>query len=181
MEDIVLLDDHYKPIGTAPKMASHHAHTPLHLAFSCYLFNDKGEMLVTQRALSKKVWPSVWTNSFCGHPLPNEPIEQAIHRRAKDELGITDLTDITELLPDFRYTTPPYNGIVENEFCPVFGARIASDVQHNPEEVSAYHWQLWSEVLRAVAANPDNYSYWMKLQLALLQKHPRISCFTHAL
>lgn len=177
MEDIVLLDESFHPIGRAPKLASHHDHTPLHLAFSCYLFNDKGELLITRRALSKKVWPGVFTNSFCGHPLPDETLPDAIRRRARDELGITRLTDITEILPDFRYTTPPYKGVIENEFCPVFAARLASSVQRNPREVETHYWQAWPDVMAAVAENPETYSYWMKLQLPLLQQSGLLAGF----
>lgn len=177
MEDIVLLDESLRPIGRAPKLSSHHDRTPLHLAFSCYLFNDKGQLLITQRALSKKVWPGAFTNSFCGHPLPDETFPDAIRRRARDELGITELADITELLPDFRYTTPPYNGIIENEFCPVFAARLVSGLQHNPDEVETLYWQSWPDVLIGVAKDPEKYSYWMKLQLPLLQKSTPIDSF----
>src|SRR5947209_7482955 len=89
-EFIVFVDEEGRPTGeTGPKLESHHAKTKLHLAFSCYAFNDKGELLVTQRALSKKVWPGVWTNSFCGHPSPGETLEHAIDRRAQAELGMT--------------------------------------------------------------------------------------------
>lgn len=104
LEHIVLLDEHYIPTGSAPKLASHHANTPLHLAFSCYVFNDAGDLLVTRRALTKKVWPGVWSNSFCGHPAPGETVEDAICRRALDELGIKELHDLTCVAPEYRYT-----------------------------------------------------------------------------
>lgn len=162
-EQIILVDNSGNQIGTAPKLASHHADTPLHLAFSCYIFNDKGEFLVTQRALSKKVWPGVWTNSVCGHPSPGENFEQAITRRAQDELGMK-VKDIQEILPDYRYKTPPYNGIIENEICPVFTAHAASDVTPNPAEVENYRWMPWAEYEKELREKPDNYSYWAKDQ-----------------
>lgn len=168
-EQIVLLDNDGNRIGVAPKLASHHAETPLHLAFSCYIFNDKGEFLVTQRALSKKVWPGVWTNSVCGHPAPEESFEQAITRRAQDELGMK-VKDIQNILPDYRYQTPPYNGIVENEICPVFVAQADSDVQPNPEEVEAYTWMSWGEYERELRDSADRYSYWAKDQYSQLVK-----------
>lgn len=168
-ELIVLLDENYQPIGNAPKLASHHDHTPLHLAFSCYLFNQQGQLLVTRRAASKKVWPDILTNSFCGHPAPGESFKDAIERRGAFELGLTDIQNITEKLPDYRYTTPPYNGIIENEFCPVFFATTSSDPQPNPDEVSEWFWQDVSDLRAAIAAEPDKYSYWLKDQLAQLQ------------
>ena len=169
-EQIILVDDNANPIGTAPKLASHHADTPLHLAFSCYVFNNKGEFLVTQRALNKKVWPGVWTNSVCGHPAPGESFEQAIARRAKDELGMR-LKDIQEILPDYRYKTPPYNGIVENEICPVFAAYAHSDITPNPDEVEAYRWLPWPIYEHELRNNPDDYSYWAKDQYKQLMKN----------
>lgn len=175
-EFIVLLDDDLQEIGAAPKLASHHMHTPLHRAFSCYIFDDKGRFLVTQRALSKKVWPGVWTNSVCGHPGPGESFEDAIARRAADELGMT-VTDITSLLPDYRYTTPPYEGIIENEFCPVFAARLATSSSVNPEEVEAYEWQTWDAYIADVEANPDKYSYWAKDQLTQLKGNEQLKAF----
>ena len=68
-ELVVLLDEDGHAIGTTAKAGVHHSDTPLHLAFSCYLFNDRGELLLTQRALSKPTWPGAWTNSVCGHPV----------------------------------------------------------------------------------------------------------------
>lgn len=169
-EQIVLLDDNGNRIGVAPKLASHHAQTPLHLAFSCYIFNGEGEFLVTQRALSKKVWPGVWTNSVCGHPAPEESFEEAIARRAQDELGM-QVKDIKNILPDYRYQTPPYNGIIENEICPVFVAYADSDVQPNPSEVEAYKWMAWSEYERELRDNADEYSYWAKDQYGELMRN----------
>ena len=86
-ELIVYVDENGIPTGeTAPKLDAHTLNTRLHAAFSCYIFNDQGEFLVTRRALTKKVWPGVWTNSVCGHPGPGESNESAIIRRAKYEL-----------------------------------------------------------------------------------------------
>lgn len=168
-ELIVLVDDNGKPIGTADKLASHHAHTPLHLAFSCYIFNDKGEFLLTQRAHSKKVWPGVWTNSVCGHPAPGEDSIDAIKRRLQDELGMT-AKDFKVVLPDYRYTTPPFKGIIENEICPVYTAVATSAPQPNPDEVEAYEWVDWHDFIKqAEADTADKYSWWTKDQLKQLK------------
>src|SRR5262245_7381963 len=117
-DEVVLLDDEGRPAGTAPKASIHGLDTPLHLAFSCHVFNRQGQVLLTRRALGKATWPGVWTNSFCGHPRPAEPVLDAVRRRADFELGIR--VEITELaLPLFRYRAIDAKGTVENEVCPV--------------------------------------------------------------
>ncbi len=162
MEPIVFVDESGLPTGkTGPKLASHHANTPLHSAFSCYIFNDRGEFLVTRRAAGKKVWPNFWTNTVCGHPLPNESLEDAIIRRLKYELGMT-AKDLKLVLPNYRYRTPPYNEIIENEFCPVFVARATSRPNPNSEEVSEINWLKWSDYIAKLEEDPVDYSSFAK-------------------
>jgi isopentenyl-diphosphate delta-isomerase len=86
-EVVVLLDEDGRAVGTEPKATVHHTETPLHLAFSCYLFDRDGRLLLTQRALHKPTWPGAWTNSVCGHPAPGEPVEDAVRRRVRAEVG----------------------------------------------------------------------------------------------
>jgi isopentenyl-diphosphate delta-isomerase len=158
-ELVVLLDEQGRSIGTEAKATVHHADTPLHLAFSSYVVDDRGRVLLTQRALSKPTWPGVWTNSCCGHPLPGEPIEQAVVRRLSDELGISDGT--AELvLPGFRYRAEMPNGIVENELCPVYRVRWSGEPEPAPAEVAAYRWVEWSEIRGVPGLSP-----WAELQL----------------
>jgi isopentenyl-diphosphate Delta-isomerase len=173
-ELIVLVDEDGTPIGTAEKLSSHHATTPLHLAFSCYVFNDDHKCLVTRRSRSKRVWPGVWTNSVCGHPGPGEPTVTAIQRRLKQELNM-EARDIQVILPRYRYKTPAYAGIIENEVCPVYIARAATDPTPNPEEVEAVRWSTWSDLVREVEADQESdWSWWCKDQLILLREHPEL-------
>ncbi len=171
MEMIVLVDDAGHEIGIAPKLASHHANTPLHRAFSCYIFDADKRLLVTRRASTKKVWPGVWTNSVCGHPAPGESFEAAIHRRSQQELGLK-VQNIQIILPDYRYKTPPFHGIIENEICPVFTATAAGELNINPEEVGEYQWLSWPDYAAALAREPEKYSYWAKDQYPQLVKRP---------
>ncbi len=101
-EHVILLDEQDQPAGMLEKYAAHTLDTPLHLAFSCWLFNQQGQFLVTRRSLGKKAWPGVWTNSVCGHPQQGETFEQAVTRRCRFELGV-EIADIAPIHPAFRY------------------------------------------------------------------------------
>lgn len=163
-ELVVLVDDKGVPIGTAEKSEVHTANTALHLAFSCHIFNDKNQVLITRRALGKKTWPGVWTNSACGHPGPGESMEDAIRRRARDELGI-ELGTITEVLPDFRYRAVDASGIVENEICPVFVAIASSDPSPSAAEVCEWQWVAPDALAAAVLSTPFVFSPWLVEQI----------------
>jgi isopentenyl-diphosphate delta-isomerase len=152
IEEVVLLSEQRHPIGTANKSVIHTGSTPLHSAFSIFLFNQDGDMLVQQRAWSKKTWPGIWSNACCGHPLPGETHEAAAHRRLSDELGLTGL-QLELALPDFRYRAE-LHGIVENEICPVFIGRCDQQPIINPDEVAATDWRSWDTFARA-AFNAD--------------------------
>lgn len=166
-EVVVLLAEDGTPLGTRDKAAVHTSDTPLHLAFSTHVYDDAGRILVTRRALTKKAWPGVWTNSFCGHPAPGESFEDAVKRRAGQELGFS-ITDIRPALPDFRYRAVDASGIVENEICPVYTAVADSTVKPLPEEVMDFQWVDAAELVRAVTATPWAFSPWLTLQLPLL-------------
>lgn len=164
-ELVVLLAADGTRIGTASKALVHTEDTPLHLAFSCYLYDGEGRILMTRRALGKKAWPGVWTNSFCGHPGEGESFESAMVRRAEQELGTT-ITSIDALLPDFAYRAVDASGIVENEICPVFTASITGELKPNPDEVAQYAWIEPQELKTAALAAPFAFSPWLLEQIA---------------
>ena len=145
----------------------HTAETPLHLAFSCHVYNAEGLVLVTRRALSKRTWPGVWTNSFCGHPAPGETMADAIARRARFELGIS-VEALEVVLPDFRYRAVDASGIVENEICPVYRALTTDAVSPNPDEVSEFAWLAPTALRGAVESAPFAFSPWLGWQLEQL-------------
>ena len=163
-ELVILLDEHGQEIGHADKASVHTTDTPLHLAFSCHIFNALGEVLITRRALSKQTWPGVWTNSVCGHPGPGEPMADAIRRRAADELGVV-VEDITEALPDFRYRAVDASGIVENEVCPVFLARTSQDPSPAAEEVCEWRWVSPTSLTDSIEHTPFVFSPWLVEQI----------------
>lgn len=163
-ELVVLLDAEGQPCGTAPKQDVHHLGTPLHLAFSCYVFDPEGKILVTRRALTKTAWPGVWTNSFCGHPAPGEDMVDALHRRSQWELGIT-ISKVELRLPGFRYRAVDAGGIVENEVCPVFTAVTHDSVTPRQSEVCEYQWVSLHGLAAAAESAPWAFSPWLVLQL----------------
>jgi len=164
-ELVVLLDDDRTPIGTAVKAGVHTTDTPLHLAFSCYVTDARGMVLITRRALTKATWAGVWSNSVCGHPGPDEPVAEAVVRRTRQELGL-ELTDVREALPDFAYRATDASGLVENEVCPVFEARADGDPSPDPDEVAEWRWVQWDDLVDAVTAAPWALSPWSALQVA---------------
>jgi len=182
-EQIVFVDKEDEPTGeVGEKLASHHSNTKLHAAFSCYVFNEKGEFLITKRASVKKVWPNVWTNTCCGHPGPGESREDAIKRRLQYELGMT-VKSIRLIVPKYIYKTPPYNGIIEHEFCPVYVAIATNEPLLNPDEVSEYRWVTWKWFLEQTAKDTNDYSdpqakdapvwsWWCKDQLKHISSDP---------
>lgn len=166
-EQVVLLSDAGIPIGVADKATVHTADTQLHLAFSCHVFDQGGRILVTRRALAKRTWPGVWTNSFCGHPAPGEAMGDAVVRRADAELGVT-LDSFEVALPDFRYRAVDAAGVVENEICPVYTAVVTDSLQPNADEVCEWQWVDPDALLSAIAATPWAFSPWLTLQLPQL-------------
>jgi len=167
VESVVLLDEAGYASGTADKMAVHHAETPLHLAFSCYLFNESGQFLLTRRAESKRIFPGVWTNTCCGHPRPGEPLSGSVLRRLRDELGIGSAA-LTLVLPGFRYRARMANGVTENEICPVYAAVTDVAPDPDPAEVAETRWVDWAEFCQAVRAGQQPISPWCAMQLAEL-------------
>lgn len=167
IEELVLVDDAGHAVGSAPKHSSHHAATPLHLAFSCYVFDPTGRLLVTQRARQKPTWPGVWTNSFCGHPAPGEDMEVAVRRRARQELGII-LQDLRLVLPAFRYEAVMANGVRENELCPVFTALTTDEERADASEVAATAWVGWAAFRDEVLAGQRPVAPWCAEQVAEL-------------
>ncbi|WP_435948051.1 isopentenyl-diphosphate Delta-isomerase [Dryocola sp. BD586] len=163
-EYVLLLDEHLNISGTMEKSLVHTKATPLHLAFSCYIFNARNELLLTRRAIGKVAWPGVWTNSACGHPLPDEALPDAVIRRCYYELGMNIETP-TLVDESFRYCATDASGIVENEYCPVFFARAASGPLPNKTEVMDFSWLPVEQVLAGVNAIPAAYSPWMVAQL----------------
>jgi isopentenyl-diphosphate delta-isomerase type 1 len=172
VELVVLVDEQNNPIGTADKATVHTHNTPLHRAFSLFVFNSKKQLLITKRAQSKKTFPGVWTNTLCGHLAPDETASDAAVRRLKEELGLVGIT-VHEVSP-YRYRFADANGIVENEICPILVGFTDADPKPNPNEVDAWKWIDWQEFLIEVQKNPDPYSPWCKEEAEIIASLPGV-------
>lgn len=169
-----------EPFGTHPKRSVHSADTPLHLGFSCHVRNPAGEVLVSRRALSKRTWPGVWTNAFCGHPAPGEDWEDAVARHASEELGLK-LNQISLALPNFRYRATDASGVVENEICPVFTAVASGRPSPNPAEAMEVVWSATDDIARAVHHTPWAFSPWFTLQVPQMDMYKAEGQQTHGI
>ena len=150
-EQVVLLDEAGHAVGVADKAGVHHTDTPLHLAFSCYVFDHDGRILLSRRALSKRTFPGLWTNSACGHPAPGEAFLDGVRRRVHEELGL-ELDDLRVLLPGFGYRAE-MDGVVEHELCPVL-------------------WESWADFRSGVLDGTRDVSPWCRLQVEALPEDP---------
>lgn len=166
-EEVVLLDARHRPVGTMEKSHVHGTNTPFHLAFSCYIRNTQGQILLTRRSLNKVAWPGVWTNSVCGHPTPGESLPDAVRRRSLQELCLS-VEQVHMQIEEFQYRATDASGIVENEFCPIFLAVARQQPALNPQEVMDFQWVSPENLLAAVGATPWAFSPWMVEQLTLM-------------
>ena len=171
IEHVVLVDDRNREIGTAPKATIHTRETPLHRGFSLFLFDSAGRLLLQRRALDKRTWPGVWSNSCCGHPASGETVVEAARRRAAFELGWTAI-DPWVVVDDFRYRAE-LNGVVEHEICPILAARVAEAPRPNPDEVAALRWIGWSEFVDSIRREPEAWSPWCVLEVERLMGDER--------
>lgn len=169
-ELVVLLDGRRRPIGSQLKSEVHHGETPLHLAFSAHVLDDDDNTLLTRRAITKRTWPGVWSNACCGHPAPGEDPVQAVARRLASELGMV-ARSVSLALADFAYQARDSGGIVENEVCPVYLARVSGrrpSPVPDPGEVAEWAWLERSEASVLARRHPWLLSPWSVLQFAEL-------------
>lgn len=164
MDYVVLVDSQDNELGKMEKLEAHEKGL-LHRAFSIFLFNSKGEMLIQQRSLSKYHSPGLWTNACCSHPAPNESIIQAGNRRLKEELGLsTELVDAF----NFEYRETFENNLTEHELDHVLVGYSEENPILNQEEAKDYRWITWANLLKEIDLNPENFTIWFKI---ILTKH----------
>ncbi|CAM3199879.1 isopentenyl-diphosphate Delta-isomerase [Empedobacter stercoris] len=158
-EFVVLVDQDDQKLGLMEKQQAHVAGL-LHRAFSVFVFNSKGELMIQQRAASKYHSPTLWTNTCCSHPRDNETYEEAAHRRLQEEMGFDCEL---EYKFNFIYKAHLENDLIEHELDHVFIGTFDEDPKLNPEEVMAYRWVELDDLKKDMEKNPQNYTAWFKI------------------
>ncbi len=158
MEQVILVDEADRQVGFEEKMKAHLDGGKLHRAFSVFIFNSRGEMLLQQRAGGKYHFGGLWTNACCSHPRRGEETEEAAHRRLQQELGFD--CELREVF-SFVYTaTDAGSGLTEREYDHVFVGTFDGVPQPDPEEADAVRWIAGEELKRDMATNPGQYTPW---------------------
>ncbi|MBL7729921.1 MAG: isopentenyl-diphosphate Delta-isomerase [Chitinophagaceae bacterium] len=156
---VILVDENDNPVGEAEKMQAH-LDGQLHRAFSVFIFNSKGEMLLQQRALHKYHSGGLWTNACCSHPAPGEETAAAATRRLQEEMGFT--TQVEKIF-DFVYHASFDNGLTEYEFDHVYTGYYEGDIRCNPDEVMDYCYKNMNELEESLALQPEKFTAWFRL------------------
>ena len=163
-DQVILVDEQDHAVGTAAKLSAH-TDGRLHRAFSVFVFNRQGEMLLQRRAVAKYHSGGLWSNTCCSHPRPGERLADAAHRRLREEMGFD-----CGLHPalSFVYKSKLSNGLWEHEYDHVFSGQFDGTPVPNPEEVDDWRWVSVEEVRADLAAHPDRYSAWFAIALEKL-------------
>ena len=165
-EELILVDAEDRPVGYLDKSACHNGEGTLHRAFSLFVFNEAGELLLQQRAADKRLWGGFWSNSCCSHPRRGETLDVAVHRRLAQELGCTAEL---EYVYKFQYQASFGDAGSEHELCSVYVGRLSSPVCPNSTEVSAVQFLAPAAVDTLLATAPDTLTPWFRLEWARLR------------
>lgn len=158
-EQVILVNEKDEQIGTMPKLEAH-VKGVLHRAFSVFILNDKGELLLQQRAASKYHSPLLWTNTCCSHQRVGESNIEAGKRRLFEEMGfVTELKDVIS----FIYKAPFSNGLTEHEFDHVLVGNYNNDPNFNKDEVQSFKWMSLETVKKDMDIQPQIYTEWFKI------------------
>ncbi len=160
-DQLILVDEQDRPIGTISKSAAHLGDGALHRAFSVLIFNSAGQLLLQQRSADKPLWPLYWSNSCCSHPRPDESVVEAAQRRVKEELGF-DCS--ARFLYKFTYRAKFKDIGYEHEVCHVLVGFSDEPANPNPEEVADWRYISTDDLSDEIKTNPDHFTPWFKME-----------------
>jgi isopentenyl-diphosphate delta-isomerase len=163
--DVILVDEHDVPVGRMEKIEVHRK-ALLHRAFSIFIFNDKGELLLQQRAANKYHSAGLWTNTCCSHPQPGEDTLASANKRLYEEMGIHAPL---EKAFDFIYKAAFDNGLTEHEYDHVFTGYYDGDIKPNAEEVSDYCFKSMNDIRESMISHPQKYTEWFRIAFPKLE------------
>lgn len=170
MEFVILVDNNDRQIGLMEKQAAHIG-PHLHRAFSVFIFNSKGELLMQQRALSKYHSPGLWTNTCCSHPRSGETLEEATSRRLMEEMGMT--CPMHEVYT-FIYKAPVGQGLTEHEFDHVFIGQSDDIPNINTDEVASWKYMRLDDLKKDLELYPELYTEWFKITFEEMTRHANV-------
>lgn len=156
---VILVNERDEPVGVMNKMEAHQKGR-LHRAFSVFIFDSKGRMLLQQRAAEKYHGALLWTNACCSHPHPGEEIKTAAQRRLQEEMGFS--TALTEIF-SFTYHAQVENNLTEHEFDHVFAGEYEGAIKANKNEVAAYRYEEMEQIKKDLQQYPEQFTAWFKI------------------
>lgn len=166
-ERLILVDESDREIGHASKADAHAGQGILHRAFSLFVFNPAGELLLQQRAASKPLWPGYWANSCCSHPREGENMDTATQRRLHEELGFTCAL---EFVYKFQYHAEFGQAGSETELCWVHVGTSDAPVRVNDTEIAAWRYVKPEALDREIADTPEHFTPWLKMEWQRLRR-----------
>jgi len=170
-EKVILVDENDNQIGLMPKMEAHEK-AVLHRAFSVFIFNDKNELMLQQRALHKYHSPGLWTNTCCSHQRDGESNIEAGRRRLNEEMGfVANLRETTS----FVYKAPFDNGLTEHELDHVMIGNYNKEPIINKDEVASWKWMPLEDVKVDIALRPEKYTAWFKIIFEKFYEHINVN------
>jgi isopentenyl-diphosphate delta-isomerase len=164
---VVLVNEQGEIVGYEDKLKAHQSGA-LHKAFSVFILNHKDEMLLQQRGLKKYHFAGLWSNACCSHPMPEEDLKQAAHRRLQEEMGFD--TSLKEVYSFIYKALDAKSGLYEHELDFIFVGYYEGDIQPDPEEVNAYQWIKLDQLYQEVAQEPEKFTEWFKICLSTFQQ-----------
>jgi isopentenyl-diphosphate delta-isomerase len=168
---LILVDEADRSLGFLSKTLCHEGRGVLHRAFSLLIFNERGELLIQQRAAGKRLWPRYWSNSCCSHPRGDESMETATQRRLYEELGIRCPL---QFLFKFQYQAQFDATGAENELCSVFVGRCRETIRANSDEILDWRWISPEALQRQIAAEAgQTFTPWFMLEWARIWRDHR--------